>query len=583
MKNKFKLFGTQSLLFCAITLTILFAFTLIACDNGTTNKSALTGTVTITNNEDDKETYDVGDTLKAEVSGMNASSGLKYQWQVGNTQNGTFNKITDATESTYEISGAMEDKWIRVVVSHPNYKGTVTSASVHVNSGENALYGQVNIPWIIIIGDNVEADTQYLDGSGTISYQWKQSDDLNTFTNIPGATGKTFQVPNDLSGKYLQVVVRREDKTGTVESNSVKVRANAPIVTGVTINEGDVEVSKGGNYSFTATVNGTYLEPEDQQVTWDVIGGNSTYISGGWLRVGVHETADELKVTATSDIDPEKSTEITVTVTEFSGNIITITGLGSMKGTVGVHILSSLAPDDYEASVASEYEDIVDGSLTVCLMVHNVGGEWGVSAPWDGNGEYYIKLEGAYDSYVYTNGAAINMTNIDSNPKYDFQEKNTTIAFSKFAMIPLGEGGYKITVSGLNSYNGAIASVKLDAWFTDEEWGDFAYPVAYGHAVISGDSVTITLSDTWDLSGLTGWTDGGECYITLKIDDGTQGEWDPIPSFVYTNGGSLTSLGITTWNDFYEKAPKVNFSSETTSVSFDKFVSSDDIDEDFGW
>jgi hypothetical protein len=670
MKNKFKLFGTQSLLFCVITLTALFAFALLACDNGTTNKSVLTGTVTITggsgedgafmvsdtltantdslggsgkisyqwqssddekgtytnidgktgktfdttsqyadkwirvvvsradntgkitsaavqiiagendlegtvtitNSEDDKDTYDVGDTLTAGVSDMTPTDGFTYQWQSSDDEDGEFTDIEDATESTYQIPEGMEGKWIRVVVSHPDYTGRVTSDPVQVNTtNENTLYGQVDIPWIIVVGQTIEADVTQLDEGGTISYQWMKSDDQSEFTNITGATGATFQVPNDLSGKYLQVVVSRAGKTGTVTSNSVKIRAAAPVVSGVTINEGDVAVSKDSNHSFTATVEGTNLEPEDQQVTWSVTGGNSfnTHISGGWLNVGADETADELTVTATSDIDPTKSDEVTVTVTAFSGNTITITGLGSMKGSIGVHILSSLDPDAEDASVASGYADITDESITVNLKVF---AGLGVATPWEDTGEFYIKFEGLYDSYVYTDGEEIDMTDIDSNAKYDFQDKNTTIDFSKFAMIPLGEGGYKITISGLGSYNGAMASVEL---LVSSDYG--SYPVADGHAIISDDSVTITLSDANDYTHLTGWTDGGECFIKLSIDDS---EW--VYSFVYTNGSSLTSLSISTWNDFYEKAPTVNFSSDTTSVSFDKFVPGDDIDYGFG-
>jgi hypothetical protein len=532
----------------------------------------LTGTVTITG-EGDKETYDVGDTLTADVSNMNVSEGFNYQWQSGDTKTGTFTDITEEKEATYEITGGMEGKWIRVVVSHPQYTGRVTSDPVQVE-GENTLYGQVDIPYVIVVGDSVEADITNLDDGGTISYQWMQSDDMSEFTNITDATGKTFQVSNDLSGKYLQVVVSREGKTGTVTSNIVKVRATAPEVTGVTINEDDVEVYKGGNFSFTATVTGTNLEPEDQGVTWNVEGGTSfnTYINSGYLSVGKDETATELTITATSDIDPEVSDEITINVIDFPGNTITITGLGSMKGNVGVHILSSLDPDDYEASVASGYADILNGSITVDLQAFE---GFGGGTPWEGTGEYYIMLEGTYDSYLYTNGAAINMTDIGSNPKYDFQDKDTNIDFGKFAMIPLGEGGYKLTISGLGSYNGAMALVELSL---SGEFG--SYPVAKGHAVITGGSVTITLSDeSANDDGLTGWTDGGECFVTLQIDEGIE---ENGLKFVYTNGSSLETLGITTWNDYWEKALTVNFTSETTSVSFDKFVSGDNIDYDFG-
>jgi len=492
MKNKFKLFGTQSLLFCAITLTALFAFALTACDNNSTT-------------------------------------------------------------------------------SNPS-----TSDPVQVSPGGNALTGQVDIPWVIVVGNTVEADITQLDGDGTISYQWMKSDNQNTFTNITSATGKNFVVTNDLSGKYLQVVVRREGNTGTITSNSVKVRANAPVVSGVTINGGDVEVSKGMNHSFNATVNGTYLEPEDQRVTWSVTGSTrlNTYISGNGLNIGMDETADELTVIAASALDSTKFGEITVTVTEFSGNFITINDLGSMKGSASVYILSSLNSGN---DVASGYASIVDGSLIVGLKYFSF--ESYNNEPWKDTGEYYIKIELTYESYAYTNGAAINITNIDSNPKYNFQNQNTAIDFSKFAVIPLGNGGHKITINGLGSYNDAMASVELSGG------GDFGvYPVvANGHAVISNGSVTITLSDANDYTHITGWKDGGQCFIKLSI-DGAQGEGNPIPLFVYTNGGKLTTLGITTWSDFYGKAPKVNFTGGATSVNFDKFVSGDGIGYDLtGW
>jgi len=590
MKNKFKLFGMQSLWFCVIILTMLFAFAITACDNGTTSdsstgKPSLTGKVTITGGTGDNDAVMVGDTLGVDTTLLKGSGAISYLWQSSDTETGKYTNITGKTNETCYVDSKLKDKWIRVVVSRADNSSSVTSAAVQVNLGVNALDGQVDIPWTIIVGNNVTADITQLSDGGMISYQWMKSDDQSEFTDINGATGPTFIVTNDLAGKYLQVAVSREGKTGKVTSNAVKVRASAPVVTGVTIDDGDIEVIKGGSHSFTATVEGTNLEIEDQQkVTWSVTGGtsNNTNIFGGWLNVGADETANELKVIATSDINPGIKGEVTVTVTAFTGNIITITGLGNMKGSLGINILSSLDPDDYNASVASGNEDIINGTLTIGLK--DFSGGWGLSEPWDGRGEYYIKIEGSYDKYVYTNGAAINMTNIDSNPKYDFQNQNTTIAFSKFAIIPLGEGGYKITISGLSSYNGAMAIVELSALFEDEDWGDYTMPVADGHAVITGGSVTITLSDmnAYD-GGLTGWTDGGECLITLKIDDGTQEEWDPIPLFVYTNGSSLTTLGITTWSDFYEKAPKVNFTGDTTSVSFDKFVPGDDLEFSFGW
>ena len=254
-----------------------------------------------------------------------------------------------------------------------------------------------------------------------------------------------------------------------------------------------------------------------------------------------------------------------MTVTEFTGNTITITGLGSMKGSAGVYILSSLDPDNYEASVASGFADIIDGSIKADLKVF---AGFGGSTPWEGSGEYYIKIEGAYDSYVYTNGAAINMTNIDSNPKYDFQTKETTIEFSKFAVIPLGEGGYTITISGLSSYNNAMAVVEL---YSKTMFG--ANSVATGHAIVSGGSVTVTLAKVADK--LAGWTDSGNFFIRLTIDQPTE---TVTKLFVYTDSKTLTELNVTNWNSFHNSAPQFDFTTGTTfSVGFDKFVSGDNI------
>ena len=276
MKNNFKLFGTQSLRFCVIILAALFVFALTACENDTTSsadKPALTGTVAITGGTGEGGKVMVGDSLSVNTDSLGGSGKISYQWQSSNINNRDFANIKDETGAGFDTDGTLKDKWIRVVVSRADNSGNVTSAAVQVIAGE--LSGLVDIPWIIVVGSTITADTTQLDDGGTISYQWMQSVDQNEFTNIIGATEPTFIVTNDLAGKYLQVVVRREGKTGTVPSNAVKVRANAPVVTGVTINQGDVEVSKGGNYSFTATVTGTNLEDDDQRVAWDVTGKTS--------------------------------------------------------------------------------------------------------------------------------------------------------------------------------------------------------------------------------------------------------------------------------------------------------------------
>jgi hypothetical protein len=60
-------------------------------------------------------------------------------------------------------------------------------------------------------GETLTADTSALDGSGAISYQWKDSDSTGAFVDIPGVTNSTFSVPQGLFywSTYIKVSVTR--------------------------------------------------------------------------------------------------------------------------------------------------------------------------------------------------------------------------------------------------------------------------------------------------------------------------------------------------------------------------------------
>ena len=94
-----------------------------------------------------------------------------------------------------------------------------------------------------------------------------------------------------------------------------------PTVDSVTVSPATATVAKGGNKTFTATVNGT--NSPDQTVTWTIVAtGNKagTKIGAdGKLEVASDETLTSLKVKATSTVDPAQSDEATVTVSSGTG------------------------------------------------------------------------------------------------------------------------------------------------------------------------------------------------------------------------------------------------------------------------
>jgi hypothetical protein len=139
--------------------------------------------------------------------------------------------------------------------------------------------------------------------------------------------GKTDNAWELASGGYYSLTVDPYAKTLAVTKPTV--------ITGVTINEGNVSLNKGGTMSFTATVQG-HNNP-NQAVTWAVSGANkaSTTFNGNTLTVALDETAATLTVTATTG-DETQSASVTVTVTAADALTIEFSPSDKWSGTLEV-------------------------------------------------------------------------------------------------------------------------------------------------------------------------------------------------------------------------------------------------------
>ena len=126
-----------------------------------------------------------------------------YQWQ--NSFDGTnFNSIPGATGETYAAGALTADTWFRrQVTSTLNGKPCVEYTAAIKVTVNNFSPGTISAAQTICEGDTPAAFTATAPaGDGTFTFQWQDSPDGTTFTDIPGATGATY-APGALSTGYM--------------------------------------------------------------------------------------------------------------------------------------------------------------------------------------------------------------------------------------------------------------------------------------------------------------------------------------------------------------------------------------------
>ena len=220
-----------------------------------------------------------------------ASSGtLSYQWQ-SSTNNSTFSNISGETSSSYAYpTSTAGTKYYRCVVTNTlnGYTASTTSTAATV------IVSDLTVPTFTAqpqsasyaIGATANALSVSATSNGTVSYQWQQSTNNSTWSNISGATSKTYTPSTSTAGiKYYRCVATSVggSQTQTANSSSAKItviQASTPVFTydlslvDVTYNAGDVAESLNG----TATaVNGTityqWYKSTDGGSTWFPVSG----------------------------------------------------------------------------------------------------------------------------------------------------------------------------------------------------------------------------------------------------------------------------------------------------------------------
>ena len=277
-------------------------------------------------------TAQMGETLTADVSGVNDADGLddaSYSYQWVSNDGTTDTDIQDATDSTYTLTDSDEGKAIKVKVSFTDdadHEETLTSAATAAVAAKpnSPATGAPTIDGTAQVGETLTAlangitDEDGLDDV-SYSYQWV-SNDGTTDTDIQDATDSAYTLTDSDEGKAIKVKVSFTDDAGHEETltsaatAAVAAKPNSP-ATGLPAIGGTPQVGE----TLTADTSG---------IT-DADGLTNVSYSYQWIRSDNGAAADIGGQTASTytlaDSDAGKTIKVRVSFTDDADHEETLT------------------------------------------------------------------------------------------------------------------------------------------------------------------------------------------------------------------------------------------------------------------
>lgn len=272
---------------------------------------APTGSVTIAGEVMQGQILSAANTL-ADADGL---GNISYQWQFSNGGN-TWINISDATAKTYKLLESEVGKSVHVVASYYDDHGTreiqASEATDTVANLNDAPTGSVTFSGSAIQGQLLTAANTLddADGLGEISYQWQVSDDGSAWSDISGATAKTYKLAETQVGRQVRVVAGYSDDKGTAE---IQASRASKIITNLNDEPMGAVTIEG------AALQGQTLIATDTLTDVDGLGG----LSYQWGFIGERNTWVNIGGANTSSytlLEDQVDKPVRVTVTYIDGH-----------------------------------------------------------------------------------------------------------------------------------------------------------------------------------------------------------------------------------------------------------------------
>ena len=271
----------------------------------------------------------------------------EYQWQV--EENSVWNNITNATNKTYTVSNTNSSssklyKSFRVKVSAESQ--TAYSARYEVSWRPALVAGTITGGGGYSYGASATLQAHPSGGLGgnNYSYQWQESSNNSSWSDIAGATNKEYSVIGYNQTKYFRVKVSGDSQNKTAESVQVIWR---PALAVGGVSGGGVTTYSGGSVTLQAEQptggNGTYKyqwQESSDNINWNNITSVGDYqnYTVNSNNPGTNNLIKYYRAKVTSDNQTKETQSTTVTyrpaltagaisggnVTTYNNNSITL-------------------------------------------------------------------------------------------------------------------------------------------------------------------------------------------------------------------------------------------------------------------
>lgn len=389
-------------------------------------KPAITGTVTI------EGTPTVGQTLTANVTGLNDGETATYEWRAKAEGSEAFVAIADATASTLVLTAAMEGSQIKVVVKSAGTSGQLDSEPTAAVAGATyTVAGTVDAGVkSVTLTDKTNSEKTF---TGTIA------ETAVTFANVPAGT---YTVSAEANTGYKNVTIKKGEDAVTevmvtdanvTDAFAVTTTPNAKsAVTIATVENGAVAVKNG-----ETTLDATALAAVEE---------------GTSLKVDATANAGyAVKTITVAPTNAESTTTVAVTNGKFTmpAEAVTVTVEFEYEGTFKITPTATYV-NFQTANADTDYKDQIPLAGLVNLK----------------NGAF------AESSQAYTDTAVMTVVSIDASEyvnkiddatlsftgKVQASGKNTTVRYATYANY-IDIANAEVKASNVNTLGGTAALV----------------------------------------------------------------------------------------------------------------------------
>lgn len=389
-------------------------------------KPAITGTVTI------EGTPTVGQTLTANVTGLNDGETATYEWRAKAEGSEAFVAIADATASTLVLTAAMEGSQIKVVVKSAGTSGQLDSEPTAAVAGATyTVAGTVDAGVkSVTLTDKTNSEKTF---TGTIA------ETAVTFANVPAGT---YTVSAEANTGYKNVTIKKGEDAVTevmvtdanvTDAFAVTTTPNAKsAVTIATVENGAVAVKNG-----ETTLDAAALAEVEEGTELTVVGTpNAGYA---------------VKTITVAPTNAESTTTVAVTNGKFTmpAEAVTVTVEFEYEGTFKITPTATYV-NFQTANADKDYKNQIPLAGLVNLK----------------NGAF------AESSQAYTDTAVMTVVSIDASEyvnkiddatlsftgKVQASGKNTTVRYATYANY-IDIANAEVKASNVNTLGGTAALV----------------------------------------------------------------------------------------------------------------------------